>query len=214
VELPIFPLNTVLFPGTRLPLHIFEERYKIMIGRCREENTPFGVCLIKSGVEVGGSADPFAIGTTAHIADVQELDGGRLNVICLGGERFRIHEIIQHAPHVVAKADIVALPPEETPEALVADATNLFSEYIRLNLAAANQWARNIELPTEANALADFIGGRLGIEPRARQRLLEELSATLRLQAEVNVMRPALQQLQQRVEVARAARWQGFGILN
>jgi Lon protease-like protein len=52
--LPLFPLNTVLFPGTILPLHVFEERYKQMIGACLEENSRFGVVLIRSGEEVGG----------------------------------------------------------------------------------------------------------------------------------------------------------------
>ena len=52
-ELPLFPLNTVLFPGMVLPLHIFEERYKLMIGRCMEGSRPFGVVAIREGGEVG-----------------------------------------------------------------------------------------------------------------------------------------------------------------
>ena len=55
-ELPLFPLPTVLFPGMALPLHVFEERYKLMIGECIRDSRPFGVVLIKSGPEVGGDA--------------------------------------------------------------------------------------------------------------------------------------------------------------
>ena len=53
-DLPLFPLNSVLFPALPLPLHIFEERYKLMIGTCTASDQLFGVCLIKEGVEVGG----------------------------------------------------------------------------------------------------------------------------------------------------------------
>src|SRR5205814_5524803 len=84
----LFPLNTVLFPGMPLPLHIFEERYKLMIGRCLEEERPFGVVLIQSGPEVGGTAVPHRVGTTAHIAAVRRLDDGRMNLIAIGQERF------------------------------------------------------------------------------------------------------------------------------
>ena len=62
IEIPLFPLNLVLFPGMPLPLHIFEERYKAMIGDCMRYNTPFGVSLIRSGQEVGEAADPHPIG--------------------------------------------------------------------------------------------------------------------------------------------------------
>ena len=67
VQLPLFPLNLVLFPGMDLPLHIFEERYKSMIGDCLNQNLPFGVVLIKEGLEVGTPAEPERIGTSARI---------------------------------------------------------------------------------------------------------------------------------------------------
>src|SRR6476646_8248404 len=75
-EIPLFPLSTVLFPGGTLPLHIFEERYKLMISECMERQAPFEVALIKSGSEVGGPAEPHGVGTTARISRVQELEGG------------------------------------------------------------------------------------------------------------------------------------------
>ena len=73
-ELPLFPLNVVLFPGMPLPLHIFEDRYKEMIADCIRENRPFGVVLIEEGsAEHGPAARPVAIGCTAEIAQVQEM---------------------------------------------------------------------------------------------------------------------------------------------
>ena len=83
-NLPLFPLNTVLFPGMVLPLHIFEERYKLMMNRCLEQERPFGVVLIREGAEVGEQAVPYDVGTTSVIAGVTRYDDGRMNIVSLG----------------------------------------------------------------------------------------------------------------------------------
>ena len=213
MELPIFPLNTVLFPGARLPLHIFEERYKAMINACIDERRPFGVCLIRSGSEAGAPAEPFNVGTTAHIRQVQRLEDGKLNVVCVGGERFAIKEVTQERPFVMAEVEGLW---EEDGEAkdLAEPAAALFAEYVRLNLAMTNQWARAIEMPTQAGVLADFIGARLGVDAVTKQRLLEQLSPELRLQAEIEILARAVQLLEAQVRVVRTARWEGFAVGN
>lgn len=91
-QLPLFPLRTVLFPGQTLPLHIFEPRYRQMIADCLETDRTFGVVLIREGQEVGGSAEPYDVGTTALIQDVERLDDGRMNIVTVGHERFRIED--------------------------------------------------------------------------------------------------------------------------
>jgi uncharacterized protein len=89
-ELPLFPLNTVLFPGMPLQLHIFEDRYKKMINLCLERSIPFGVVLIDRGSEAHGPlAEPKDIGCTAQIIETQPLTDGRMNIVALGQERFR-----------------------------------------------------------------------------------------------------------------------------
>lgn len=89
-ELPLFPLHTVLFPGAPLHLHIFEERYKRMMRLCLETHEPFGVVLIRKGAEaLGPLAEPYAIGCTALVRQVQRLDEGRLNILAVGQDRFR-----------------------------------------------------------------------------------------------------------------------------
>lgn len=90
--LPLFPLNTVLFPGGLLPLKVFEARYTDMVRECMKENRPFGVVRIKSGQEVGMAAEPEEVGCFVHIEhwDMQEL--GVLLLRAKGGERFRIRE--------------------------------------------------------------------------------------------------------------------------
>lgn len=116
-DLPIFPLNAVLFPGGLLPLRIFEARYMDMTRECMRENTPFGICLIREGAEVGAPAIPEAMGCLAHIVewDMQEL--GVLQLKTRGGERFTIRErrvaeqgLIRAEVELVEQPEPVALP--------------------------------------------------------------------------------------------------------
>ena len=88
--IPIFPLQTVLFPAARLPLRIFEARYMDMAKDSLKLGRPFGVCLIKEGEEVGAPALPEAVGCLAHIAECDMEDLGILKVVAEGMDRFRI----------------------------------------------------------------------------------------------------------------------------
>lgn len=92
--IPLFPLQSVLFPGGRLPLRIFEQRYMEMATVALKESAPFGICLIARGEEVARPgrkpAQPHAVGTLAHIADWDMQQLGVLNIIAQGGERFRL----------------------------------------------------------------------------------------------------------------------------
>lgn len=92
LRIPIFPLNTVLFPDSLLPLKLFEQRYLDMAAACMKAGTPFGICLIESGVEVGRAATPHAVGTLASIADWEMEQLGILLISVRGGRRFRIIE--------------------------------------------------------------------------------------------------------------------------
>jgi uncharacterized protein len=88
--LPLFPLNTVLFPDGLLPLRIFETRYVDMVGQCMREASPFGVVMIRSGAEVGAVADTAELGTTARIVDFSRLPDGLLGITCRGERKFRV----------------------------------------------------------------------------------------------------------------------------
>jgi uncharacterized protein len=89
-DVPLFPLNTVLFPGGRLPLRIFEQRYMEMAKACLKEGSPFGVCLIREGKEVGEPAIPAEVGTLARITTWDMPQLGVLEVLAVGGKRFRL----------------------------------------------------------------------------------------------------------------------------
>lgn len=89
-EIPLFPLNTVLFPGGPLPLRIFEPRYVDMVRRCMREGGSFGVVRIRTGQEVGAVTSTAEIGTSARIVDFYQLPDGLLGITCLGERKFRI----------------------------------------------------------------------------------------------------------------------------
>mgnify|MGYP000185021039 CR=1 FL=1 len=90
ITIPLFPLNTVLFPGGVLPLRLFEQRYLDMAAACMKENKPFGICLIDEGGETGKAARPHAVGTLAEIIDWEMEQLGILQITTRGLQRFRI----------------------------------------------------------------------------------------------------------------------------
>ncbi|HUF54813.1 MAG TPA: LON peptidase substrate-binding domain-containing protein [Dehalococcoidia bacterium] len=221
MELPLFPLNTVLFPGNTIPLHIFEDRYKLMIGECIAARRPFGVVLIRRGQEAGSPvAEPFEVGTTARVVDAETLDDGKLNITCLGLQRFRVLGIRRREPYLVGDIEMLEGEPLSKEDAdreiaeLDAQARNLFAEYVRLNLTLTHQWARIIEMPDDSGALADFIGHRLAVDLQAKQRLLEEASPRHRLKTEVSILAESIRLLEPRVRAARSTRWAGLGAMN
>ena len=110
--LPLFPLNTVLFPGGPLPLRIFETRYLDMVRYCMRERSPFGVVLIRAGAEVGAVADTAAVGTTAHIVDFNPMPDGLLGISCVGEQKFRVLNRRQQSDGLNV-ADIELLAREE-----------------------------------------------------------------------------------------------------
>jgi Lon protease-like protein len=89
-EIPLFPLNTVLFPGGPLPLRIFEPRYIDMVRYCMRERVPFGVVLIRAGAEAGAVSSAAEVGTSARIVDFSQMPDGLLGISCLGERRFRV----------------------------------------------------------------------------------------------------------------------------
>src|SRR5215210_2225209 len=100
-KLPLFPLNTVLFPGMPITLHIFEERYRLMIGRCLEQKIPFGVVLIREGSETSADATSYLVGTTAQISDGVRLEDGRYYLVATGQRRFRTQYIVHRQPYSI-----------------------------------------------------------------------------------------------------------------
>ena len=97
MQVALFPLNTVLFPGGPLPLRVFEPRYLDMISRCMKEDAPFGVLLIRDGHEAG-PATTHHVGTLARVTDWYQGSDGLLGITAIGTERFRLHSPIYFYP--------------------------------------------------------------------------------------------------------------------
>ncbi|CAN5575536.1 hypothetical protein BH20CHL6_BH20CHL6_08480 [soil metagenome] len=109
IELPLFPLHSVLCPGVALPLHIFEERYRLMVARCIEARTPFGVVLIRHGRDTGPAVGRLAdVGTTAVIREAGRYPDGRLDIMTVGGSRFRIEALDDaREPYLVGRVTLL-----------------------------------------------------------------------------------------------------------
>jgi uncharacterized protein len=186
-NLPLFPLNTVLFPGMVLPLHIFEERYRLMIRACLDTDRTFGVCLIRTGQEVGGPAEPFEIGTIARIAEAERLPDGRMNLLTVGITRFRLLRVVEQTPFLVGRVEPLPAVVEAVEGGLAASVADRFRAYVgELGGEGAGE---RLRLPDDPEALSFQVAATLGVAPRQRQRLLEARSTTERLRREEDILK-------------------------
>ena len=174
-ELPLFPLNTVLFPGMPLNLHIFEERYTRMIQACIEFSKPFGVVMIKHGLEAHGPlAEPYDIGCTARIIEVEPLSEGRMNIVALGQKRFRILSINDQNSYLVGKVELYPL--EASDKEILTRTGKRLRPWVKRYMDILSQVSEvNLEvehLPNDPLALAYLAAVLLQVPPTLKQPLL------------------------------------------
>lgn len=157
MRIPLFPLNLVLFPGQKLPLHIFEERYKAMLKKCVDEQIPFGLVLVRENSRLGRGT-PHAIGTFAVVTNVEEIPEGTCavpaqhrgncyHIICHGDERFRITALDRReAEYLVGEVDPYPDEPAPAPAmAMVAQrVTEMFDDYYRSVIGLMGGWQRPV----------------------------------------------------------------------
>jgi uncharacterized protein len=224
-ELPIFPLHTVLFPGMPLRLHIFEDRYKLMMKRVMETNHTFGVCLIKSGQEASGPmADPFHVGCTARVIQVEPLTDGQLNLTVVGDERFHILRTGTPLPYLSAFVESMPLKSHHTIDvvrgshvlrkrvtsylALLARITDNEEEAENLDL---NFDLTDLQLPEDPMMLIYLSAALLQVPPSEKQPMLEADTAALLLQQVQRIYRRELAVLPALLDVgadqARGSAW-------
>lgn len=197
-ELPLFPLGTVLFPGMHLPLQVFEDRYVQMMADITQDDSRFGVVLIKEGREVGEPAVPFDIGTVAQVVQREDAADGRIMLLAQGQERFRSLSIVQQRPYIMAKVEL--LPPGEpgaTP--MVQQVRERYMEYARLLAGMSSEWMREVRVPEEAGELSYLVAQSLDVDMMVKQGLLEMATADERLQAEVEILDMVTEHMRQRV---------------
>lgn len=179
-DLPVFPLNTVLFPGGLLPLRVFEARYVDMTRECMREGRPFGVCLIREGAEVGQPAVPEDVGTLATIVDFDMNAPGVLALKTRGGRRFRIIERSVSRQGLVRARAAVLEDEEDAPVPAELAACARIVE-----LVIADQAPGTFAEPHRLDS-ASWVGYRLSeilpVPLKAKQKLLELEGAISRLE--------------------------------
>jgi Lon protease-like protein len=172
-RIPLFPLpEVVLLPGTLLPLHVFEPRYRAMVADALEAEKTIGMAMLKPGADAAAAAAPIhRVGTAGEIVDSERLPDGRYNILLEARFRFRVVDEEPPAPYRVARVEELATAFFREPaerERLLASTVDLFAEV-----------ARALELPplpTEAispERLASEIALRLRYAPPELQALLE-----------------------------------------
>ncbi len=173
-EIPLFPLHTVLFPGMPLTLHIFEERYKQMIQLCLRQHMPFGVVLIRRGPEVGGGAEPHAIGCTARVTHVQPLEDGRMNLLAVGQDRMRIVELKHDKPYPAGLVELWPLAAAGAGQLAAASEQlrPLVLRYLHILGSAGQIDLKAVRLPDDPQAFAFLAASLLQIPPEKKQTLL------------------------------------------
>lgn len=178
-QLPLFPLNTVIFPGGLLPLRIFEPRYLDMVSACLRTDTGFGVCLLKSGWATDRSARIHPVGTLCKIVDWTKLPDGLLGVTAQGTQRIRVVSKQLRADHLMIGE--VEPVPAETELPLPAEFAGL-SALLRLIINEIGPPYSG--LPARYDH-ADWVAGRLTellpLEMAVKQRLLETEDVRTRL---------------------------------
>jgi Lon protease-like protein len=209
-RLPIFPLSVVLFPGTPLPLHIFEPRYKRMLADCLSNDRRFGLTPVE------GSGDLPEAGTVGCVAEVrvnQELPDGRSNIVVVGGSRFTVSRLLPESePYLVALVQTFDDEPgtEPSPED-VERLRELFRRYADSLQQLQDATPQETSLPDEACPLSFHIAGSLACDLGIKQRLLAERSTASRVEA-LTLLLPVLTSgVQAGLNVHRGAHTNGKG---
>lgn len=197
-DLPLFPLGSVLFPGMRLPLQLFEPRYLQMFQDITDADMRFGVVLIKEGVEVGEPALPFDVGTVARIVQHENTDDGRIVLVSVGEQRFKSLEVLQQRPYITARIEL--LPPDDAASTEAGPRVReRFLEYARLVAGMSNEWVRDIAFPDAPADLAYLVARNLDVSMPIKQGLLEMDTAEECLMAESEILDMVTERLRRRV---------------
>jgi Lon protease-like protein len=193
MEVGLFPLGLVLLPTEQVPLHIFEPRYRELIGECLERGEPFGLVFADDdGVR--------RVGTLASVVEVTDrFDDGRLNIVVEGGERFRLVELTDgrsfHTGTIEPLDDVDDPPADEDVERALA----VFRRLVELTGA-------EVEVPTEVTGQPSFeIGSRFELAPELKLELLEESRERVRLVRLCEILEALATVVERQREIAELA---------
>lgn len=202
-DLPLFPLpEVVLFPGCLLPLHIFEPRYREMVADCLEKENSFGILNVDPETR-----QPAEVGSSADILEVQKLPDGRLNILTIGRNRFRVLGYKYDKPYLVGNVEWIedAEEQEDTLDGLASEMKQLLKDVVRLSAKLADKSVEfPDDLPSAPQELSFWIAGSFPGLPDEQQTLLEMKETTTRLKREAEILSLACKQLAARTALKDA----------
>lgn len=177
-QLPLFPLNTVLFPGAPLTLHIFEDRYRLMVGDCLEQGKPFGVVFVHDPGIPKNPVRANLIGTVAQINASVRLEDGRYLIATVGQKRFQVMYTVQVEPYIIAL--VTFLSEEHSPAMLAAsqDLRDIHDRYWNAVARATGTSSQAEQLPEDAIAMIYSLSHRMQVTNERKQHWLEVDSTT------------------------------------
>jgi Lon protease-like protein len=192
-NVPIFPLHKVLFPSLPLTLHIFEERYRVMIEDLRRGDGRFCVALIREGQEVGGPAEPYNVACLAELVQVEPTPDGRYMITAVGVERVKIVATERlNKPYLTGSLEVWSDEEDGDNPGSVEKAAELFAQYARIMLRLSGSEEEQIPMPGDADLLSYVIGTGLQTDALTQQRLLEIPGPAARLRAETEMLQNEL----------------------
>jgi Lon protease-like protein len=195
-RIPLFPLGSVLFPGLLLPLHIFEDRYRLLVQELldRPDGTArrFGVVAIREGREVGpdGIKALHEVGCAAELRAVEPYDDGRFDIVTTGSHRFRLTGIDASLPYLQGDVQWLPEPPGEAPAVLAEAVGRRFSAYRAL--LAQLQGAElpdDTAMPDDPAVVSYLVSAAMVLDLSDRQALLASRDTTRRLRLALTILR-------------------------
>jgi Lon protease-like protein len=195
-RLPLFPLGLVLFPGLVLPLHVFEERYRVLVRELLElpeDERVFGVVAIRQGREVGadGITALHEIGCTAALRQSAAHGDGRFDIVTTGVQRFRLDRVEYDRPYLVGEVELL---PDELGgggEAVVLDRAvrTAYLDYLAALEEAGADGVVVPDLPDDSLALGFLVAATMLVDLEDRQALLAQPDGVTRLRSELALLR-------------------------
>ncbi len=200
-EIPLFPLNTVLFPGMPLHLHIFEPRYKEMVQKCLDEKMEFGILLLHE-------TQLCQVGCTARITQIlRQLDNGSMDILTEGRKRFRVLDVLNRESYLEAVVDYFEDDSEDIPSSLLKKVLNAYQKMIHLQTRGVGA-IRGIFDPVHFSFI---IASTVDLVLKERQSLLELTSTTERIRKLDTALLETMHKLDKQEKQKRAAEMNGHG---
>lgn len=214
LEVPLFPLGVVMFPGAPQLLHIFEPRYRQMLADCLETEQPFGISYVQAREGEDPAPEVGEVGCLATVRESRLLADGRSNILAVGGDRYVLSAWVPtDLPYRVARVETFDDDDLTAPQLdeLATEVRAQFSRFITGMQSLTDRPHEPVPLETTPQAVSFQVAAVMDLEPELKQELLGLRSTHARLARLLRVFRPLNDELAKRVTVHRRARGNGKG---